>query len=130
MTTNNSYTTQVVETQNPTPHYYQILAFNHQDDIDYNCSSHIYPSYVSCMLRTGFYTPFSVEEMRGEPLMLQSNFADGLCFTETEFIPEVVLLAKKTWPKKEFHIVEMDALCFGRRRPRWVVKSFNKERKQ
>lgn len=103
--------------------YFQILAFNHPKDIDYTCSSHIYPSYVSCMLRTGFYKPFGVSDMKEEPLMLQSNPADGLAFTKEEFLPEIILMAKKTWPHKEFYIIKMDALYFGKRPPRWVVNS-------
>ena len=103
--------------------YFQIIAFNHPQDIDNVCSSHIYPSYVSCMLKTGFYKPFSVNDMKDEPLMLQSNPADGLAFVKMEHMPEVVLRAKKTWPEKEFHIIEMDALFFGKRSPRWVVNA-------
>lgn len=101
--------------------YFQIVAFNKPEDIDAVCQSHLYPSYVSCMLKKGFYKPFNVKETKEEPLMLQSNFADGLAFTEIEYIPEIMKKAVKTWPNKEFHIVEMDAFVFGKRTPRWVV---------
>ena len=44
--------------------YYQILAFNPPDKIDEVCSTHIYPSYVSCMSVNGHYTkPCSFDEM-------------------------------------------------------------------
>lgn len=104
-------------------HYYQILAFNHEDDIDPICSSHIYPSYVSCMSRNGFCKSVSAESIKDEPLMLQSNPHDGLAFTSLEYIPEILLKARTTWPKKEFHIIKMDSFFFGKRAPRWVVNS-------
>ena len=107
----------------PPTSYFQIVAFNHPEDVDKVCSSHIYPSYVSCMLRTGLYKPFGVADIQDEPLMLQSNFADGLAFTSTEHIPEIMIKAVKTWPHKEFHIIEMDAFVFGKRPPRWVVNT-------
>ena len=53
--------------------------------------------------------------------MLQSNFADGLAITDVELLSDILLKAKKTWPNKEFHVVEMDAFVFGKRAPRWVV---------
>lgn len=101
--------------------YLQILAFNKPDDVDTVCQSHLYPSYVSCMLKTGYNRPFGVADIEDEPLMLQSNFADGLAITDVELLSDVLLKAKKTWPNKEFHIVEMDAFVFGKRAPRWVV---------
>lgn len=102
-------------------HYYQILAFNHPEDIDNTCHSHMYPSFVSCMPKTGYYKPFSAESIKEEPLMLQSNPHDGLCFIEAEYIAEILLKATKTWPNKEFYIISTDAMFFGRRSPRWVV---------
>lgn len=103
--------------------YYQILAFNQEEDVDNICSSHIYPSYVSCMPKKGMYKPFSADSIKDEPLMLQSNPHDGLVFTDMENMPNVILKAKKTWPKKEFFIIPMSPLFFGRRAPRWVVNA-------
>ena len=104
-------------------HYYQILAFNNENDIDTVCSSHIYPSYVSCMYRHGCYKPFSSADIQDEPLMLQSNPHDGLSFVATEYMPEILLKATKTWPHKEFHIIQVNALFYGKRPPRWVVNA-------
>lgn len=104
--------------------YYQILAFNHPEDIDNQCHTHIYPSYVSCMPKKGcYYRPFSAETIKEEPLMLQSNPHDALCFVETEYTTDILLKAVKTWPHKEFYIIPMDAMFFGRRAPRWVVNA-------
>lgn len=102
--------------------YYQILAFNHKDDVDETCSSHIYPSYVSCMSVKGHLAKArSYELLANEPLMLQSNAHDGLKFIDARYAMDMLKRCKNSYPQKEFHIIKMDAQYFGRIHPRWVV---------
>ena len=102
--------------------YYQILAFNPPDKIDEVCSTHIYPTYVSCMSVKGHYTkPCCFEDMCNHPTMLQSNPYDGLKFVDRYNAEQMLEIVKRRLPEKEFKIIEVDALCFGRTKHRWVV---------
>ena len=102
--------------------YYQVLSFNKADDIDEVCSSHIYPSYVSCMSKKCPITkPSPFANIIGESLMLQNNPHDGLKFIDRYNAEKMIEEAKKIFPQKEFEIIEMNALFFGRIQPRWVV---------
>jgi hypothetical protein len=102
--------------------YYQVLSFNPADQKDEICSSHIYPSYVSCMTIKGHMSkPVGFNELYGQPLMLQSNPHDGLKFIDLKNAHKIIEIAKKTFPTKEFEVIEMNALFYGRLQPRWVV---------
>lgn len=102
--------------------YYQILAFNPPDKIDEVCSTHIYPTYVSCMSVKGHYTkPCAFDEMCSHPTMLQSNPHDGLKFVDHYNARKMLEIVKSRFPEKQFNIIEVDALCFGRVKHRWVV---------
>lgn len=102
--------------------YYQVLAFNPADKPDEVCSSHIYPSYVSCMTVKGHMNkPVGFNDLHGQPLMLQSNPHDGLKFIDLHNASKVINIAKVAYPSKEFEIIEMPALFYGRIQPRWVV---------
>lgn len=102
--------------------YYMVLAFNHPDDVDNTCNSHIYPSYVSCMsVKGGFYKSFPFSALASEPLMLQNNPHDGLKFIDEYNARKMFERATKSYPNKEIKIIKMDALVFGRIHPRWVV---------
>lgn len=102
--------------------YYQILAFNPADKPDAVCSSHIYPSYVSCMTVKGHMSqPVSFNDLYGHPLMLQSNPHDGLKFIDLRNAEKMVSIAKNAYPEKEFEIISMNTLFYGRVNPRWVV---------
>lgn len=102
--------------------YYQILAFNPKDKVDNVCHSHIYPTYVSCMSVKGHMArPCCFADICGHPLMLQSNPSDGLKFIDCYNARKMLELAKSTYPEKEFTIIEMNALCFGRAIHKWVV---------
>ena len=93
-----------------------------KDDVDEICSSHIYPSYVSCMSVKGHLAKArSYELLANEPLMLQSNAHDGLKFIDARYAMDMLKRCKKSYPQKEFHIIKMDAQYFGRIHPRWVV---------
>lgn len=102
--------------------YYMVLAFNHADDVDEVCHSHIYPSYVSCMsVKGGMRQRFPFDALISEPLMLQNNPHDGLKFIDENDARKMFERASKSYPNKEIQIIEMDALVFGRIHPRWVV---------
>ena len=102
--------------------YYMLLSFNHQDDIDETCHSHIYPSYVSCMsVKGGLTKSFPFSALSTEPLMLQSNPNDGLKFIDENNAYAMLDRVRVSYPKKEFEIIEMNALVFGRTYHRWVV---------
>jgi hypothetical protein len=102
--------------------YYMVIAFNRPDDIDEICSSHIYPSYISCMsVKGGLSKSFPFSALASEPLMLQNNPHDGLKFIDEYNARKMFDRAIKSHPNKELKIIEMDALVFGRIHPRWVV---------
>ena len=102
--------------------YFQILAFNPIDKVDEVCHSHIYPSYVSCMSIKSHYTkPCSFADMHDAPIMLQSNASDGLKFVDFYNVEKMLDVARRAYPEKEFKIIKVDALTFGRTAHRWVV---------
>lgn len=102
--------------------YYMLLSFNHEDDIDEVCHSHIYPSYVSCMsVKGGLTHSFPFDSLETEPLMLQSNPNDGLKFIDEYNAYKMLDRVNRSYPNKEFEIIEMNALVFGKIHPRWVV---------
>lgn len=102
--------------------YYQILAFNPRDKIDDVCSTHIYPTYVSCMsVKYHMARPCCFDDMCTHPTMLQSNPYDGLKFIDHYNARKMLEIVQQRFQEKEFHIIEVDALCFGRTKHRWVV---------
>ena len=113
-----------IEPLNTVPnYYYMLLSFNHENDIDEVCHSHIYPSYVSCMsVKGGLSKSFPYNALNSEPLMLQSNPNDGLKFIDERNAYRMLDRVNKSYPNKEFKIIQMDALVFGRVHPRWVVE--------
>ena len=114
---------QEIESEDFVPRkYYQILAFNPKDKIDEVCSTHIYPTYVSVMSIEHHLTkPCTFEDLYGQMTMLQSNPNDGLKFVDHYNAIKMLDIVKHGYPEKEFHIIEVDALCFGRTKHRWVV---------
>lgn len=103
--------------------YYQVLSFNPENMVDDVCSSHIYPSYLTCFgVKSGMRKPFDYQDIVDKPLMLQSNPHDGLKFVEKQTAERAITLAKTIFPQKEFVVIELPSLFYGKIQPKWIVR--------